>query len=195
MIKGNLKTGNGKESTQESYVMENFKEPLLGPPAIDALNLVRKVDTIHSDDSTRIEQKVKTMYPNLFKHLGELEGQFSIKLSPGSTPHAITTPRRVALPLMPKVKEELQRMEKLGVISKVDIPTDWCAGMVVVPKPDGRIRICVDLTKLNESVLARHTLYQRLTTCWPKSVNRSSSPSWTATLDSGKKSLIQIPAC
>ena len=37
-------------------------------------------------------------------------------------------------------------MEKLGVISKVDVPTDWCAGMVVVPKPDGRIRI-------NESVL------------------------------------------
>ena len=74
-------------------------------------------------------------------------------LTPGSTPYAITTPRRVALPLMPKVKEELQRMEKLGVISKVDIPTDWYAGMVVVPKPDGRIRICIDLTKLNESVL------------------------------------------
>ena len=93
------------------------------------------------------------MYPNLFKGLGELEGEFSIKLTPNSTPYAITTPRRVALPLMPKVKEELQRMEKLGVISKVDVPTDWCACMVVVPKPDGRIRICVDLTKLNESVL------------------------------------------
>ena len=82
-----------------------------------------------------------------------MEGEFSIKLTPGSTPYAITMPRCVALPLMPKVKEELQRMENLGVISKVDIPTDWCAGMVLVPKPDGRIHICVDLTKLNESVL------------------------------------------
>ena len=153
VIKGNLKTGNGKESTQEIYVVENLKEPLLGRPAIDALNLVQKVDLVNSDDSTRIEHEVKTMYPNLFKGLGELEGEFSIKLTPGSTPCAITTPRRVALPLMPKVKEELQRMEKLGVISKGDIPTDWCAGMVVVPKPDGRIRICVDLTKLSESVL------------------------------------------
>ena len=153
--------------------MENLKEPLLGPPAIDALNLVRKVDTIHSDDSTRIEQEVKTMYPNFFKGLGELEGEFSIKLTPGSTPYAITTPRRVALPLMPKVKEELQRMEKLGVISKVDIPTDWCAGMVVISKPVGRIRICVDLTKLKlmRVFYARHTLYQRLTTCWAKSAN------------------------
>ena len=84
-------------------------------------------------------------------------------------------------------------MEKLGVVSKVDIPTDWCTGMVVVPKPDERIRICVDRTKLNEGVLRKHTLYQRLRTCWPKSVNQSSSPNWTATLDSGKKNSIQNP--
>ena len=54
---------------------------------------------------------------------------------------------------MPKVKEQLQRIEKLGVISITDIPTHWCAGLVVVPRPYGRIRISVDLTKLNESVL------------------------------------------
>ena len=97
------------------------------------------------------------MNPYLFKGLGELEGEFSIKLTPGSAPYAITTPRRVVLPLMPKVKEELQRMEKLGFISKVDLPTDWCADMVVVPRPYGRIRPCADHTKLNESVL-RETL-------------------------------------
>ena len=38
-------------------------------------------------------------------------------------------------------------------------PTDWCAGMVVIPKPNGKVRMCVDLTKLNESVrLERHPL-------------------------------------
>ena len=88
---------------------------------IDALNLVQKVDTIYSDDSRRIEQEVKKMYSYLLKSLGELEGEFSIKLTPCSAPYATTTPRRVALPLMPKVKEELQRREKLGFISKVDI--------------------------------------------------------------------------
>lgn len=52
---------------------------------------------------------------------------------------------------MSKVKAELERIENLGIISKADIPTDWCAGMVVVPKPDGKIRMCLDPTKLNES--------------------------------------------
>lgn len=44
-------------------------------------------------------------------------------------------------------------MQALGVISKVDQPTSWCAGMVVVPKKNGTVRICVDLKMLNESVL------------------------------------------
>ena len=44
-------------------------------------------------------------------------------------------------------------MGELGVISKVDKPTLWCAGKVVVPKKSGDVRICVNLKPLNESVL------------------------------------------
>ena len=68
-------------------------------------------------------------------------------------------PRRVAVPLLPKVKAELERLENQGVTFKVNEPTEWCAPMVVVPKPNGAVRICVDLTKLNESVCReRHIL-------------------------------------
>ena len=83
---------------------------------------------------------------------------YNIKLKPGSKPFALFTPRRIAIPLRPRVKEELQRMERLGVIEKVDKPTEWCAGIVVVPKPSGKVRICVDLTRLNESVCREHHL-------------------------------------
>ena len=44
-------------------------------------------------------------------------------------------------------------METLGVISKVEAPIQWCCGMVVVPKSNGAVRICVDLKPLNERVL------------------------------------------
>ena len=53
---------------------------------------------------------------------------------------------------MGKMKEEMNRMEKMGVITKIEEPTDWCAGMVVVPKKSGDVRICVDFTKINEAV-------------------------------------------
>jgi hypothetical protein len=52
---------------------------------------------------------------------------------------------------MEKVKAELTRMEKLGVISRIDEPTEWCAGMVVVPKSSGQVGICIDFTKLSMS--------------------------------------------
>ena len=44
-------------------------------------------------------------------------------------------------------------MEKISVISLVDKPTNWCAGMVVVPKKPVAVRICVDLKPSNNSVL------------------------------------------
>ena len=44
-------------------------------------------------------------------------------------------------------------MEKYSVIFRVDQPTYWCAAMVCVPKANSdKVRICVDLTKLNDSV-------------------------------------------
>ena len=44
-------------------------------------------------------------------------------------------------------------MEILSVISKVEKPTPWCTGMVIVPKGTGAVCICVDLRSLNENVL------------------------------------------
>ena len=56
---------------------------------------------------------------------------------------------RIATPMLEKVKEEIQTMERLGVIRKVNHPTEWCYPIAVVGKPNSKIRICIDLTKLN----------------------------------------------
>ena len=40
-------------------------------------------------------------------------------------------------------------MEKVGVLSKVQQATNWCVGMVVIPKPNGKVRICVDLMPMS----------------------------------------------
>jgi len=36
---------------------------------------------------------------------------------------------------MAQVKDELDKMEQENIISRVEGPTDWCASIVVVPKP------------------------------------------------------------
>jgi len=53
---------------------------------------------------------------------------------------------------MPKVKNEIASMLRQGVISPVTVPTEWCSGIVPVPKPNGRVRICVDVAPLNKAV-------------------------------------------
>ena len=137
-----------KEVKQLTYVVEGLKTNLLGLPAITALELAVQVDSA-TEPTTDIQHR----YPSVFQGLGNLGEEFGICLKPGAVPRSLFAPRHVPLPLRPKVEEELNRMESIGVISRVDEPTPWCAGMVVVPKKDGKIRICVDLKPLNENVL------------------------------------------
>ena len=51
-----------------------------------------------------------------------------------------------------KVQEELKHLEKENIIRPVKMPTDWCAPIVAVLKNNGKVRLCVNFTKLNESV-------------------------------------------
>ena len=132
-FQGSLKHG-PHEVQQDIFVIQHLHKPLLGYAVGD------------------LAVQVCEKYPQLFGSLGSMTGEYTIRLNAEAKPFTIPTPRRTALPLLPKVKSELERMEKLGVIRRVNVPTRWCTGMVVVPKPDGRIRICVDLTKLNQNV-------------------------------------------
>ena len=141
-------TSKGKSCSQDVYVVQHLKHNLLGLPAIRALGLLSQADEIMVEP-----KEIHSKFPSLFTGLGTFEGDFEIHLRPDAQPFALHTPRNVPLPLRKKVKDELKRMESLGVISKVDTPTSWCAGMVVVPKQDGTVRICVDLKPLNAHVL------------------------------------------
>lgn len=121
-----------KYTEQDIYVVNNLTKPLLGLPAIRALTLVKRVHTV------QVGEDIIKCYPTVFKGLGKLTAPYKIELKPGATPYALSAPRRVPLPLRDKVRTELDRMEAMGVMSKVTQPTSWCAGLVVVPKPKSK---------------------------------------------------------
>ncbi|UYV70824.1 K02A2.6-like [Cordylochernes scorpioides] len=143
----------GRSIPGEIFVVPQLMQPLLSGKACESLNLIKRLQSIEKRNLLNPFEE----YPKLFTGLGTLQGSYTIKLKDESQPHAIYTPRRIPIPLLNKTKEQLDQMVEKGVIEKVEQPTDWCAPMVIVPKPSSNdLRICVDLTALNKFVKREH---------------------------------------
>lgn len=82
-----------------------------------------------------------------------LQRPYTIKLSPGAVPFSLKTPWRIPFPIMAKFKNELQSMERMGVISRVEEPTEWCASIIMVPKKSGDPHICIDCVRREKLIL------------------------------------------
>ena len=111
-----------KIAGQTICVVDRSKTNLLRLPAISALNLAVRVDIA---TTSAMPVDIKEGFASLCRGLGE---EYHIKLQEIAKPHAIFTPRHVPLPLRTKVQQELDKMEQMGVISKVDEPALWCVG-------------------------------------------------------------------
>ena len=142
-------TNNVNSVKENIYVVEGLARPLLGRQAAENLNLINRVCGLTRDN---YKAKVIRDFPQLFTGLEAMKEEYKIKLKDDVKPFALTVPRKVPKPLYAENKNEIQRMLKSGVISPVGHPTNWCSPMVVTPKPSGKVRVCVDLTKLNEYV-------------------------------------------
>ena len=51
-----------------------------------------------------------------------------------------------------KVEDELLRLEKLDIIEKVEGPTPWISPILVVPRKNDSIKICVDMRLPNKAI-------------------------------------------
>ena len=60
--------------------------------------------------------------------------------------------RRIPLALLDSVEEELRRMQKCDVLEPIET-SSWVSNMVVVPKANGAVRLCCDLSDLNKAVI------------------------------------------
>ena len=98
-------------------------------------------------------QRLDEIDTEVFGDVGNVKCKpIKISLTEDAKPYSLHTTRRIPIPLLPKVEEELKRMEKNGVITRVTEPTDWCAPIVPVAKPNGGVRLCTDFKRLNAAV-------------------------------------------
>lgn len=61
--------------------------------------------------------------------------------------------RRVPVPLEEATNKKIQEMVDRDIIEKVDGPSAWISPMVVVPKPNNEIRICIDMREANKAIM------------------------------------------
>ena len=98
-----------------------------------------------------IAQEVFQAYPTIFEGIGSFGEPYSIKLAAGHTP-VVNPVRKVPFLKKKVMKEELQRTEGLGVISKVEEPTEFVNSLVLTSKSNGELRCCLDPKGLNKAI-------------------------------------------
>jgi len=81
--------------------------------------------------------------PGLSRKMVELK----LPIRPGVKP-VKQIPRRFAPQILPKIKEEIERLLKCGFIRTTRY-VDWLANVVPVKKKNGTIRVCIDFRDLN----------------------------------------------
>ena len=109
----------------------------------------------NSDSSYLTKGQITREYRDIFKGLGCLDGKVSIHLKDDAKP-IVCPARKVPIALRDKLKTELNRLEKQGVIEKTKGPTDWVLPLVLVEKANGSLRICMDPLRLNQYVKREH---------------------------------------
>ena len=161
-----------KEKWHIDYVIVEHRNftPLLSQIAAEAMGLVTvnyhnfEVCTVGQHtllaqeyDDTTDTNPLATEYKTVFDgRLGSLPGgQVHLTLISDAEP-VVRPPRTLPEARKPTVKMEIDRLEREGIIAKVDRPTDWVNQMAVVDKKSGDVRICIDPRPLNLMLKREH---------------------------------------
>ncbi|XP_060069286.1 uncharacterized protein K02A2.6-like [Ylistrum balloti] len=126
------------------------------------VNLLGREDCVQFGLIARVNEVELTM-EGIFRsyddvvgdQIGCIPGEYEIKIDKSITP-VIHAPRPVPVILREQVKAELDNLQKCGIISPVEHPTEWVNSMVCVRKKNGRVRICIDPGDLNKAILREH---------------------------------------
>ena len=145
-----LKSSSGKQVSNAKFlVVEPIAEPILGIGSSVQLDLVRFAN------STVINQPLRERFPHTFcGEVGKAEGEIKLSIDDSVTP-VVQPFRRVPFSLREKLETHLNELIESDIIEKVSGPVTWASPVVIVPKPDSSIRLCVDMRQANNAII-RH---------------------------------------
>ena len=99
-----------------------------------------------------LSHDIENKFPDLFNGIGRLK-DVEVQLHIDSTVEPVAQrARRIPFHIRKKVETELSNLEQQGIIERADGPTPWVSPLVVAPKKDGGVRICVDMRMANRAI-------------------------------------------
>lgn len=122
-------------------------QTILGLQTSEDLGLVKRVDGLKAKSL----DDLLTQYKDTFGELGKMNTTYHMRIDETVEP-IVAGARKVPFSQKEKVQEELKRMAKLGVIAEEGDATDWVNPMIVVNKPNGKVRLCLDPQRLNSAL-------------------------------------------
>lgn len=130
--------------------------PIIGLADCERLNLITKNQNVF-EIRTMFDQ-LMTEYEHLFAGVGKIKNiKCDFKLKPGYEP--VTVPaRRIPFSMRNEVKSELERLCKENIICVVTEPTEFVSPLLVLAKPNKKLRLVLDPHHLNEALYRE--LYQ-----------------------------------
>ncbi|CAI6376903.1 unnamed protein product [Macrosiphum euphorbiae] len=145
------------EQYLEFFVVNNENcVPILGLNSCVELKLINRVDICQlNPDKFNLECEIYKKFKDIFHGVGNFKQNYNLELKSDAKPvtHA---PRKFAISLLDQLKNELNKLEKMGIIKKVNVPTEWVNSMVVIKKPNNELRICLDPQDLNKNLKRKH---------------------------------------
>ena len=120
------------------------------------INYFHSLNNVDADKRSSITmmQRIHTRFGNFFNGIESFEGTFSLQLKPDSKPYQ-APPRYVAYALQEPFKEELRCLQEMDIITPlgVDETLEWCNSFMLVPKANGKVRLCLDPAHLNQALI------------------------------------------
>ena len=113
-------------------------------------NILSLMASPHKEPFTK--EKLPDQFPDVFQGTGK---PYRLQIDPSAKP-VVHPPRKVPLALKTALKEELDRLECLQILTPVSEPTPWMSSMVILKKPNGNIRVCLDPKNLNKVLKRSH---------------------------------------
>ena len=137
----------GSNSCRVLGVLDVKDNDKLNPPQADIVSL------ISSCQHPNLKDPILAKHSRVFRdEVGCLRGEYTIRVDESVMPvhHA---PRNVSVALRQPLQRELEKLVSQGIIAPVVEPTPWVSSLVVVGKPDGTLRICLDPKDLNKAIM------------------------------------------